>query len=119
MGRAYVSNILPGRVREELMSWAGTRGVTRGTGGGEVSYGNGEAGDGEALGSGGQVRAAAVRLTPFPGSASARRHPVSPTPCPRRILTEMPIWPSLRGGIISAILFRGLIRILKPKQDPK
>ena len=126
MGRAYVSNILSGRVREELTSWAGTRrkggetGGTGGTGGGEV--GDGERGGGrwgEAFGSGGQARTAAVRLTPFfQDQLQPRGTPFPNPPCPRRILTEMPGWPSLRGGIISAILFRGLIRNIKPKQDP-
>ena len=52
MGRVYVSNILSGRVREELTSWAGTRrkggdgGVRGARGVGRWATVNGEAGDG-------------------------------------------------------------------------
>ena len=34
---------------------------------------------------------------------------IRPPPFPQRILADMLVWPSLRGGIISATPFRGLL----------
>ena len=67
--------------RGPALGGRGETGGTGGTGGGEV--GDGERGGGrwgEALGSGGQARTAAVRLTPFSRISFSHAAPRSPTP---------------------------------------